>query len=96
MSKPLAEAEITVALRGLPGWSHQRAALEREYLFADFRAALAFMVRAGFEAEAVNHHPEWTNVYNRVSVRLTTHDAGECVTDKDVDLARRFDAVSGV
>lgn len=96
MSKPLTEAEITVALRGLPGWSHQRAALEREYRFADFRAALAFMVRAGFEAEAADHHPEWANIYNRVSVRLTTHDAGGRVTDKDVDLARRFDAVSGV
>ncbi|MFM8338166.1 MAG: 4a-hydroxytetrahydrobiopterin dehydratase, partial [Opitutaceae bacterium] len=96
MSKPLTDVEITVALRGLPGWSHQRDALEREYRFPDFRAALAFMVRAGFEAEAVNHHPEWTNVYNRVGVRLTTHDAGGRVTDKDVDLARRFDAVSGV
>lgn len=96
MSKPLTEAEITVALRGSPGWSHQRAALQREYRFADFRAALAFMVRAGFEAEAADHHPEWTNVYNRVSVRLTTHDAGGRVTGKDVDLARRFDAVSGV
>ncbi len=96
MSKPLTEAEITVALRGSPGWSHQRDALEREYRFPDFRAALAFMVRAGFEAEAINHHPEWTNVYNRVGVRLTTHDAGGRVTAKDVDLARRFDAVSGV
>ena len=95
MSKPLTEAEITVALRGSPGWSHQREALEREYRFPDFRAALAFMVRAGFEAEAVNHHPEWTNVYNRVSVRLTTHDAGGRVTMKDADLARRLDAAAG-
>ena len=52
MSKPLTEAEISAALSGLPGWSHQRDALEREYRFPDFRAALAFMVRAGFEAEA--------------------------------------------
>ena len=96
MITPLTDAEIATALRGLPGWSHQRAALEREYRFADFRAALAFMVRAGFEAEAVNHHPEWTNVYNRVSVRLTTHDAGGRVTDKDFELARRFDAAAGV
>ena len=59
-------------------------------------AALAFMVRAGFEAEVVNHHPDWTNVYNRVSVRLTTHDAGGRVTDKDFELARRFDAAAGV
>ncbi|MEY4687223.1 MAG: hypothetical protein RIR76_1246 [Verrucomicrobiota bacterium] len=96
MNTPLSDAEITAALREMEGWSHQRDALEREYQFSDFRAALAFMVRAGFEAEAVNHHPEWSNVYNRVSVRLTTHDAGGRVTEKDLDLARRFDAVAGV
>ena len=95
MSTPLSEAEISAALSRLPGWSHRRDALEREYRFPDFRAALAFMVRAGFEAEAVNHHPEWTNVYNRVSVRLTTHDACGRVTMKDADLARRFDAAAG-
>ena len=96
MNTPLSDAEITAALREMEGWSHQRDALERESRFSDFRAALAFMVRAGFEAEAVNHHPEWSNVYNRVSVRLTTHDAGGRVTEKDLDLARRFDAVAGV
>ncbi|MFM7749677.1 MAG: 4a-hydroxytetrahydrobiopterin dehydratase [Opitutaceae bacterium] len=96
MNIPLTDAEIGTALRGLPGWSYQRSALEREYQFADFRAAIAFMVRASFEAEAVNHHPGWTNVFNRVNIRLTTHDAGGRVTAKDVDLARRFDAAAGV
>jgi 4a-hydroxytetrahydrobiopterin dehydratase len=54
------------------------------------------MVRAGFEAEAMNHHPDWTNVYGKVVVRLNTHDAGDKVTDKDVELATRFGKISWV
>jgi 4a-hydroxytetrahydrobiopterin dehydratase len=54
------------------------------------------MVRAGFEAEELNHHPDWTNVYHRVAVRLNTHDAGGRVTAKDVELARRFQRISWV
>lgn len=87
---PLTSSEITAALRELPGWTVERDALARTFQFADFKAALVFMVRAGFEAEALNHHPEWTNVYNRVAVRLTTHDAGNRVTTKDVELAQRL------
>lgn len=87
---PLKSAEIESALAQLPGWSFQRDALERTFTLADFRAALAFMVRVGFEAEAMDHHPEWSNVYNRVVVRLNTHDAGGKVTAKDVELARRI------
>ena len=86
MTTPLGDMEIAAALRTLPGWTRRGETLTRVYRFASFRDALAFMVRAGFEAEAVNHHPEWTNVYNRVGVRLTTHDAGG-ITKKDVDLA---------
>ena len=55
---------------------------------------MAFMVRAGFEAEELNHHPEWTNVYHRVVVRLTTHDAGNTVTEKDHLLAAAIEAAS--
>lgn len=95
MSPPLSEEEIRRALAALPGWSHEREALAKTYAFRSFRAALAFMVRAGFEAEELNHHPEWTNVYQRVSVRLTTHDAGDRVTARDVALARRFEQVYG-
>jgi len=54
------------------------------------------MVRAGFEAEALNHHPDWTNVYNRLVVRLNTHDAGDKVTAKDIDLAKRLQKISWV
>ncbi len=69
-------------------------AIVREYRFADFRAAVAWMVRAAFEAEALDHHPEWSNVWNRVAVRLTTHDTGG-LTARDIELARRFERIAG-
>ena len=67
-------------------------AIEKTFRFSGFRDALAWMVRAGFEAEAIDHHPEWSNVYDRVSVRLTTHDTGG-LTEKDLELARRMEAI---
>lgn len=91
MPVPLSAAKIKQALARLPGWVLERDALAKTFKFDSFRAALAFMVQAGFEAEELNHHPEWTNVYNRVSVRLNTHDAGDRVTAKDVALAKRFE-----
>ena len=93
---PLAPDAIAVALASLPGWSWQGGALEKEFKFGSFREAMSFMVRAGFEAEAMDHHPEWTNVYNRVVVRLNTHDAGGQVTAKDVELAQRLQRFSWV
>jgi len=96
MSKPLTPPARAAALGGLPGWKFKRDALEKSFEFGDFRAALSFMVRVGFEAEALNHHPEWTNVYNRVVVRLSTHDAGGKVTAKDVELAQRIQKISWV
>jgi len=95
-NKPLKSAEIKEVLGGLPGWKLQRDALAKTFTFGNFREALSFMVRAGFEAEAMDHHPDWTNVYNRVSVRLNTHDAGGKVTAKDVTLARKFQVLSWV
>jgi len=96
MSTPLTKAKIQAALAALPGWSFKRDALAKEFKFGSFREALSFMVRAGFEAEAMNHHPDWTNVYNRVAVRLNTHDAGGRVTAKDVELAQRLQKISWV
>ncbi len=96
MSKPLPAAKITAALRDLPGWKFQRSALVKAYTFGSFREAMSFMVRVAFEAEALNHHPDWSNVYNRVAIRLNTHDAGGRVTAKDVALARRIEQVSWV
>lgn len=93
---PLTPSDITAALATLPGWELQENALAKEFTFGSFREALSFMVRAGFEAEAMDHHPGWTNVYNRVAVRLNTHDAGGRVTAKDVELARRLQRISWV
>ena len=96
MAKPLSSAEITEALRALPGWRQDGDVLAKEFKFGSFREAMSFMVRAGFEAEAMDHHPDWSNVYNRVAIRLNTHDAGGKVTAKDVELARKIQALSWV
>jgi 4a-hydroxytetrahydrobiopterin dehydratase len=96
MSKTLSTDEISQACRNLDGWSFERDALTKTFKFGSFREALSFMVRVGFEAEELNHHPEWTNVYNKVVVRLNTHDAGDKVTAKDVELATRMENVSWV
>lgn len=78
------------------GWSLSidGKSISKRWKFRSFRDALAWMVRAGFEAEAMDHHPEWKNVYNRVDVTLTTHDA-DGLTEKDVELARRFEKLGG-
>jgi len=96
MSTPLNTAKIKAALAVLPGWQFKRDALAKSFEFGSFREAMSFMVRVGFEAEAMDHHPEWTNVYNRVAIRLNTHDAGGKVTAKDVELAKRIQKISWV
>ena len=80
-------------LTALPHWRFdaRRGAITREYTFADFTEAFAFMAQVALVAERVNHHPEWFNVYNRVDVTLTTHDAGG-LTQRDIDLATSADA----
>ncbi len=91
MSSPLKTDEIKSALAALPGWARERNALTKTFQFGNFREALTFMVRVGFEAEALDHHPEWTNAYGTVAIRLNTHSAGGKVTAKDVELARRIE-----
>ena len=88
MPQTLSQAQIDQALRDLPEWAHENDALVRHIQFGGFREAISFIVRLSFEAEERNHHPELTNVYNKVTLRLSTHDAGGKVTQKDVDLAR--------
>jgi len=73
------------------GWTEADNALVKVYAFDSFPQAIAFMSTAAPLIDAMNHHPEWTNVYNRVTVRLTTHDAGHRVTDLDRQLARVLD-----
>jgi len=96
MPPPLTKPEIVAALAGLPGWACEGDALAKGFKFGSFREAMSFMVRVSYEAEAMDHHPDWTNVYNRVGVRLNTHDAGGKVTAKDVDLAKKIQAISWV
>jgi 4a-hydroxytetrahydrobiopterin dehydratase len=89
----MSDAAIEEALRSLSTWSRDGDAITREFRFGSFREAISFVVRISFEAEQRDHHPELANVYNRVTVRLSTHDAGG-ITEKDFDLARAIDAIN--
>jgi 4a-hydroxytetrahydrobiopterin dehydratase len=93
---PLTPTEINAAPPALAGWKLDRDALAKEFKFGSFKEAMSFMVRVGFEAEAMNHHPDWTNVYDRVAIRLNTHDAGGKVTAKDVELAKKIESLAWV
>jgi 4a-hydroxytetrahydrobiopterin dehydratase len=83
----LSESNIEEELKKLSGWSLKNDKLHKEFQFDNFNQAFGFMTRAAMEIEKMNHHPEWFNVYNRITVELTTHDAGG-ITDNDVNLAR--------
>jgi 4a-hydroxytetrahydrobiopterin dehydratase len=91
-----AKIGAVAALAGLPGWSvaEGRDAIVRTFKFADFNAAFAFMTRVAMKAEQLDHHPEWSNVYNRVEVLLATHDA-DGVTELDVTLAAFMNGAAG-
>ena len=86
----LADADIDDALTRLPGWQRQGDALVKQFQFEHFRAAIWFMNAAAAAAEQMDHHPEWSNVYNRVMVRLTTHDSGG-ITHNDIRLAEAME-----
>jgi 4a-hydroxytetrahydrobiopterin dehydratase len=79
-----------IKLKDLLHWNFENNGIEKEFKFKNFSQALAFMVQVGILAEKANHHPEWSNVYNKVNIRLTTHDAGG-LTDKDFDLATNIE-----
>ena len=88
MVQKLTEAELSAALSVLCGWTLARdgAAIRRDFTFADFVTAFGFMSRVALLAEKADHHPEWSNVYNRVTIELTTHDA-DGLSTRDIDLA---------
>ncbi len=92
---PLDPAEIEAALAELEGWAVQDGKLHKDYRFRDFVDAFAFMSAVAILAERADHHPEWFNVYDRVTVDLITHDAGPAVTRKDLDLAKAMDERAG-
>ena len=95
MRNKLSAEERAKALRSLPGWSlvEGREAISKSYKFESFSEAFGFMARAALEAEKLDHHPEWFNVYNRVDVVLATHSAGG-LTELDVKLAQRMDLIA--
>ncbi|XWN35963.1 MAG: 4a-hydroxytetrahydrobiopterin dehydratase [Balneola sp.] len=91
--EPLSEQEIQSALSNLKGWEFGNDKIKKEFQFGDFKESLAFIVRVGFEAEQLTHHPELFNVYNTVKIELSTHDAGDRVTQKDIDLATAIEGI---
>ncbi|MFN3462167.1 MAG: 4a-hydroxytetrahydrobiopterin dehydratase [Oceanibaculum sp.] len=94
MVRRLTETEIDTALAELAGWRRVegRSAIARNFKFADFNQAFGFMARIALMAEKLDHHPEWSNVYNRVEIVLTTHDA-DGVSERDLKLARFIDSL---
>ncbi|SHI51642.1 4a-hydroxytetrahydrobiopterin dehydratase [Mesonia phycicola] len=91
MSK-LSEKEISDKLQDLEGWEFQENALQTKFEFENFKETFSIMTRIAFEAEAQQHHPEWTNVYNTLSISLSTHDAGG-VTEKDFQMAKTIESI---
>lgn len=77
----------------MSNWKEENNALYRSFEFKDFSEAFAFMTRVALLAEKHDHHPEWSNVYNKVSIKLSTHDAGDVVTEKDRKLAAEIDRI---
>ena len=92
-SPKLSDKEIEHAIQALADWQLVNGKLHREYKFSDFTHAFGFMTMAAIGIEKMNHHPEWFNVYNRVSVDLTTHDSGG-VTKNDLDLASLLEGIA--
>ncbi len=91
--RKLTPEEITSALGALSDWTVRDNVLQRQFTFADFSEAFAFMTRVALAAERLNHHPDWSNAYNRVRIELTTHDAGG-LTEFDFALAACIDTIT--
>jgi len=90
----LSESELATRLAQLPAWRIENAKLRRDFKFENFVAAFGFMTRVALLAEKADHHPEWFNVYNKVQIELTTHDAGG-ISERDFALAGQIDALLG-
>jgi 4a-hydroxytetrahydrobiopterin dehydratase len=92
----MSDAEVKAAMADLPDWNLEgtSSAISRRFTFANFNQAFGFMTRVAMEAEKMDHHPDWSNVYKTVDVKLNTHDAGG-LTELDFKLARRMDRLAG-
>ena len=93
-AKKLTDAKIQENLAQVDGWTIENGKLHKEFQFDNFITAFGFMTQLALVAESLNHHPEWFNVYNRVTIDLTTHDAGG-ISDLDFQWAKQADAISG-
>jgi len=89
----LSSEQISEELKNLPGWSVKDEKLHKDFEFGDFNEAFGFMTRAAMHIEKMNHHPEWLNVYNKLTVDLTTHDAGG-ITENDINLAKILNSLA--
>ena len=94
MSTALTESAIQDALANLPGWAFADDSIHKTYRFASFSEAIGFIAEMAFSCEKANHHPDLSNVYSTVSIRLSTHDVGNKVTQKDVDLALEIEKLA--
>lgn len=91
--KKLSETELGETIKTIKGWELKSGKLEKSFRFLNFVEAFGFMTKIALEAEKMNHHPEWLNVYNTVTIKLITHDAGG-ITDFDIKLAKIIDAAT--
>ena len=94
MNEPLTDNQIQKAISSLPGWGFADDTISKTYRFGSFTEAIGFITEMAFACERTNHHPELTNVYNSVTIRLNTHDVGGKVTEKDIDLAEEIEKIS--
>lgn len=93
MSDPLNSEQLEKALKSLDGWRVEDDKLKKDFKFQNFKEAAAFILRIAFEAESLQHHPELFNVYSKVDIGLCTHEAGDKITNKDVELAKAIDSI---
>lgn len=91
--RALTDAEVTLALNDLDGWQLVNGKLHKTYNFSSFAKAMGWMMSCAIEADKMDHHPEWSNVYNRVTVDFVTHDLDNAISSWDIALAESFDAL---
>jgi 4a-hydroxytetrahydrobiopterin dehydratase len=89
--KKLTEKEVEAAIQELPGWKVQKGKLHKAYKFDSFAQAIGWMVSVAVHADKLDHHPDWSNAYNRVEVNLVTHDMDDAISNLDVELARKME-----
>lgn len=93
MAAHYSESEVKQKLVFLEGWQHKENAIEKTFEFSDFVQAFGFMSRVALHAEKMDHHPDWENGYNKVKIRLSSHDVGG-ITDRDFNLAEKIEKVA--